>query len=357
MIEESLVVFVYNLLMFLCVLGALLLLWRRKLRHPVALVLLLGVLVAALSFGGALYSPIDGFGKIQLLAWAVFAHYPLFLGGVAIRWFAQRRVLAYSCATLAACILLIGIDAFLIEPRWIEITRVTISTAKLQTPVRMAVVADLQTDAPGQYEERALEMIAKEKPDLILLTGDFVHIARRDQYVSASATLNEIMRHVGLDAPLGVYAVGGNVDWPDLWREIFVGLPVTTFETTSELDLGPLDLTGLTLRDSSNTTLALYAQDKFHIVLGHSPNFSLGQVSADLLIAGHTHGGQVQIPFIGPMLTLSQVPRSWASGVVTIAPGKVLVVSRGVGMERGNAPRIRFRCRPELVILDLVPSG
>jgi predicted MPP superfamily phosphohydrolase len=92
-------------------------------------------------------------------------------------------------------------------------------------------------------------------------------------------------------------------------------------------------------------------------VLGHSPNFSLGQVSADLLIAGHTHGGQVQIPFIGPMLTLSQVPRSWASGVVTIAPGKVLVVSRGVGMERGNAPRIRFRCRPELVILDLVPSG
>ena len=356
MIEESLVVFVYNLLMFLCVLGVLLLLWR-KLQHPAALVILLGVLVVVLSFGGALCGPIDGFGKIQLLAWAVFAHYPLFLGGVAIRWFTQRRVLAYSCATLAACILLIGLDAFLIEPRWIEITRVTIPTAKLQAPVRVAVVADLQTDAPGQYEERALEMVAKEKPDLILLTGDYVHIARHDQYVSASTTLNEMMRRVSLDAPLGVYAVGGNVDRPDLWREIFVGLPVTTFETTSELDLGPLVLTGLTLRDSSNTALAIDAQDKFHIVLGHSPNFSLGQVRADLLIAGHTHGGQVQIPFIGPMLTLSQVPRSWASGVVTIAPGKVLVVSHGVGMERGNAPRMRFRCRPELVILDLVPPG
>jgi hypothetical protein len=219
------------------------------------------------------------------------------------------------------------------------------------------VIADLQTDAPGQYEERVLEMVAQEKPDLILLTGDYLHIIEYDQYVSASATLNEIMRRVDLDAPFGVFAVGGNVDWPDLWRVIFVGLPVTTFETTTRLDLGPLILTGLTLKDSSNTALSIDTQGKFHVVLGHSPDFGLGQVGADLLIAGHTHGGQVHIPFIGPILTLSQVPRSWASGVTTLGPGKVLIVSRGIGMERGNAPRLRFLCRPELVILDLVPSG
>ena len=124
---------------------------------------------------------------------------------------------------------MIGLDAFLVEPRWIEVTRVTIPTTKLQAPVRVAVVADLQTDAPGQYEERVLEMVAKEKPDLILLTGDYVHIARRDQYVSASAALNELMRRVGLNAPHGVYAVGGDVDWPGLWREVFARLAVTTF--------------------------------------------------------------------------------------------------------------------------------
>jgi hypothetical protein len=97
-------------------------------------------------------------------------------------------------------------------------------------------------------------------------------------------------------------------------------------------------------------------EDRFHIVLGHSPNFSLGPVDADLLIAGHTHGGQVQLPLIGPLLTLSHVPRSWASGVTEIALGKTMVVSRGIGMERGAAPRLRFLCRPELVVVDLLPE-
>jgi hypothetical protein len=92
-------------------------------------------------------------------------------------------------------------------------------------------------------------------------------------------------------------------------------------------------------------------------MIGHSPNYSLGQVEADLLIAGHTHGGQLRIPLFGPVFTLSQVPGSWTSGMTLIAPGRRLIVSRGIGMERGNAPRMRFLCRPELLILDLAPSG
>ena len=97
-------------------------------------------------------------------------------------------------------------------------------------------------------------------------------------------------------------------------------------------------------------------QEKFHIVLGHVPDYSLGSIEADLLIAGHTHGGQVQIPLFGPLLMLSQVPRACASGMTTIAPERYLIVSRGIGLERGNAPRMRFLCRPELLMLDLVPA-
>ena len=65
---------------------------------------------------------------------------------------------------------------------------------------------------------------------------------------------------------------------------------------------------------------------------------------------------KIQLPVFGPILTLSRVPRSWAAGVTDLGAGRMLVVSRGVGMERGRAPRVRFLCRPEVVVVDLVPE-
>jgi hypothetical protein len=111
------------------------------------------------------------------------------------------------------------------------------------------------------------------------------------------------------------------------------------------------------MEDSFSSSASVPRIDQFHIIVGHCPNFALGDVKADLLVAGHCHGGQVRLPGIGPLLTLSRVPRSWAAGVTRLADGKTLIVSRGVGMERGAAPRLRFLCRPELVFIDIVPSA
>ncbi len=77
----------------------------------------------------------------------------------------------------------------------------------------------------------------------------------------------------------------------------------------------------------------------------------------DVVLAGHTHGGQVQLPFVGPLLTLTRVPRAWSHGLTALPGGGHLYVSRGIGMERFEAPRVRFRCRPEVVLVDLVPEG
>ncbi len=85
--------------------------------------------------------------------------------------------------------------------------------------------------------------------------------------------------------------------------------------------------------------------------------FALGSVPADLLIAGHTHGGQVRLPLIGAIMTLSRIPRRWAAGLTDLPGGGRLLVSRGTGMERANAPRLRFLCRPELVVIDLTPAA
>jgi predicted MPP superfamily phosphohydrolase len=346
----------YNLLILLIVVGSLLLLWRLKFHHEVWMVFLFGVLIVVLSLTLAFYLEADYFGKFKLLAWAVFIDFPLFLAGVAILTFKRRRILAIASAVLAACILLVGVDAFLIEPHWLEVTRLDISAPKLQRPLRVAVIADVQTDQPGEYEERVFEMVKAEEPDLILFAGDYLQLVDEERYSAELNSLNEILRRVDLDAPLGMFAIRGNVDRPQSWVKLFEGIPVTTFDTTTDVDLGPLVLTGLTLSDSGNSSLKIGGEEKFHIVLGHCPDFSLGEIDADLLLAGHTHGGQIRVPFFGPIMTLSQVPRSWASGLTTLSPGKILIVSRGIGMERVHAPRMRFNCRPELLILDLVPG-
>jgi hypothetical protein len=96
---------------------------------------------------------------------------------------------------------------------------------------------------------------------------------------------------------------------------------------------------------------------KYHVMLGHLPNFALRDGDADLLVAGHTHGGQVRVPFFGPIITHSLIPRSWAAGVTDLGNGRTLIVSRGIGMERGVAPRLRFLCRPQLIVVDLMPGG
>jgi predicted MPP superfamily phosphohydrolase len=62
------------------------------------------------------------------------------------------------------------------------------------------------------------------------------------------------------------------------------------------------------------------------------------------------------LPGIGPIITLSAVPRKWATGMTDLGNEKKLIVSRGIGMERAGAPRVRFLCRPELVIIDVAPA-
>ena len=247
--------------------------------------------------------------------------------------------------------------AFLIEPRWLEVSHVRIETERLGRPLRIAVVADLQTDAVGAHERRALESALASEPDLIVLPGDFLQIPARDKERMARerGRLRSLLDELGFQAPLGVYAVGGNTDSPG-WESLFEGLPVTVFPRSGSVELDELSLTALDVTDSFRRDLVIPRGERFHLVLGHGPDYALGdRVEADLLIAGHCHGGQVRLPFLGPPIKLSRVPRRLTSGAHEIRSGTWLVVSRGVGMERAQAPRLRFLCRPEVVVIDLVP--
>jgi len=316
---------------------------------------LLIIAYVCILFLGSILNTVDGFGKIQLLAWAVFLQLPIFLIAARIILGKQYRVYGLILIVLSIGLGLIAIDAFLIEPQWLQVSNYSLKSSKLDQPIKIVLLADIQTDQPGPYEIEVLEITAAEDPDLVLFAGDYLQIYDQSEYDLELDRFNSILKGSNLDPPLGMYAVRGNVEHEN-WELLFDGLDVQTFPSTKTLDLGPVSLTGISLRDSVVPGFSVEDNDDYHIVLGHSPNFSLGDINVDLLLAGHTHGGQFTIPGIGPILTLSAVPRRWASGLTEINPGQFLLVSRGIGLERGHAPRMRFFCRPQLVIINLSPS-
>ena len=92
------------------------------------------------------------------------------------------------------------------------------------------------------------------------------------------------------------------------------------------------------------------------ILLSHRPDavYLLEPRSrVDLVVAGHTHGGQIQLPFHGPLTIASRVPPEVGAGGLHRVDGHPIYVSRGVGVERGQAPRARLGAPPEVAVVTL----
>jgi uncharacterized protein len=93
---------------------------------------------------------------------------------------------------------------------------------------------------------------------------------------------------------------------------------------------------------------------RIRIALAHRPD-TVRRLAADtrvdLTVAGHTHGGQVQLPVVGPLTIASGVPRQVGAGGLHKLDGRWIYVSRGVGVERAQAPRLRLGAVPEVSLI------
>lgn len=309
-------------------------------------ILFVGTVVAIMVSGGA------SFGFMRLCAWTGFAAVPVYL-------FLSARIIRppWRWLSLAGClgIILMGIDAFLIEPHWLSIRHYSVPAPTLAQALRVVVLADIQTDAVGDYERDVLLKARDLKPDLLLFPGDFVQAYPKDQPVEF-ARFTALLNEIGFSPRLGSYAVDGDVEEPG-WEIQFKDTGIHTLTKMTVTNLGEVELIGLPLWASRSNEIKLPPRTGYRIAFGHAPDFSLTDIDADLLLAGHTHGGQVRMPFFGPLVTLSAVPRDWADGdLIPLPDGRHLIVSKGIGMERGGAPPLRFNCRPEIVVVDLVPT-
>lgn len=302
------------------------------------------------------------FGLVSFGYWSIgiFGGITALFTLMAILFWKKARTSASLFALVAVLLAVVSVDALWLEPRSLEVRHERLVTAKISRPVRVVILSDIQTDAVGGYERSVLLRAAKEKPDLVLLPGDYLQIIDPVKRNEQKVKWRQIFADKPLKPRLGAYAVQGDMEWYGIWEDLFDGSGVQVFSKTGSKDLGEIYLSGLSLADSSKSARGLSrpVEGKFHIVFGHKPEYFLKDPPGDLLVAGHTHGGQVQIPGFGPLITYSKVPRDWAGGCfLKRANGQYLLISKGIGMERAEAPRLRFFCKPEIVVVDLIPRS
>jgi len=261
----------------------------------------------------------------------------------------------------------VGFYATYVEPHLLIVRQVTIETPKVTAPVRILHMSDIQSARVGGYEARVFEQARALNPDLVLMTGDMLHPIAPATFESEWPKLRDLIQT--LSPPGGVWGILGSTDnWMEnLPAEEHAGLNLLNLQSGRvDLPQGRIALFGLSLGDSCwlepgfppvREWLDKAGADDFEILLGHVPDFVLEarKLPLDLCLAGHTHGGQIRIPFLGPLVTFCHVPRSWARGFREVGQTR-LNVSAGIGCEHaGGLPNIRVNCPPEMTLIELRP--
>ena len=257
----------------------------------------------------------------------------------------------------------VALYALLVEPDRLQVREERVPIPEWPAgsqPVRIAHLSDLQTVGSCERERRALVEVARARPDLIVVTGDYVagpFFDTRPAEADARAFLASLCRI----APTVV--VAGHSEAESVRERVFQGLGLLYLEDAARaFDFGGgrrLRVVGL---DPFKPDLRLprepRAPDEALVVATHPPDLTtrLEGMGVDLHLAGHTHGGQVVIPFLGPPITLTRLPGRYARGLFRMGD-HWLNVCAGLGMEGNHAPRIRLFCPPEICILSLEGSG
>lgn len=257
------------------------------------------------------------------------------------------------------------LDSLWGEPFRLSLTRLTIKSPKLRgaPPLRIMHLSDLHIERTTRRERKVLKWIEELHPDLIVYTGDLLNYSYLDDD-RARADCREFLAQ--LRAPLGVYAVTGTplIDTPEVVRAIYPAVPNVRLLMNESIEVEgypQVQIVGLTCTHDPTLDAPKLAHvrsvvppDKFTLLLYHAPDLMPEAVQAgiDLYLCGHTHGGQIRLPFYGAIVTSSLYGKRYEMGQYT-EQGTTLYVSRGLGLEGKGAPRMRFYCPPEVELIEL----
>ncbi|MDF1798863.1 MAG: metallophosphoesterase [Planctomycetota bacterium] len=281
---------------------------------------------------------------------------------------APKRLTRPALALAVPCLLLppLGWHASFVAPYQLVVERTEVDVvAELETPIKIAVLADFQSPSIGDYQRGAIDRLLALEPDLILIPGDVIQAESHADYLAVLPDFHVQLRR--LRAPGGAYFAQGNTDPYPMLGPLIGGTGVVNLDDSIvrvevrgvTLAIGGLRLLGHNYPSGQivlDTLETEHADADVRLLVSHLPDAALSLPTdsmIDLVVSGHTHGGQVQLPGFGPLVTLSAVPRAIGGGGLGELRGNAIYVSRGVGIERAPAPPVRFFCPPELSLLTL----
>lgn len=276
----------------------------------------------------------------------------------------RSRALRGVAWSLALGVLVLGGWSFGYEPASMVVREHRLAVPRWPAAcdgLRVAVLADLHVGSPFNGRGKLAGIVDRAnaaRPDLVLLAGDFVIQGVLGGRFTPPEEIAADLRR--LSAPLGVHAVLGNHDWwldAERMTRAFraAGIPLLEDRATeisrggcrfwlagvSDFLEGPHDVAG---------ALRQVPEDAPVLVFTHNPDvFPEIPPRVNLTLAGHTHGGQVYIPFIGRPIVPSRYGERFAIGHI-VEGGRHLFVSSGLGT---SILPVRFLVRPEISIVEL----
>ncbi len=295
-------------------------------------------------------------GMLVHAAWGWLAGWRGQAWATAHPWYVWLRRAVLAVAAVGVLCMAYG---YFIEPRWVLVTRVRVVSGRLRgasRPVRIVQVSDFHCEASAGLEEEVPDIVAGLAPDVIVYTGDSLNDRE------GLGRFRRCMTRLAEIAP--TLAVRGNWD-----VDGFGGLDFFGGTGVRELSGEAVKITaagadvwfvGSPAYDKPKLAAALAASPEgaCKVLLYHLPDPIL-EVAArgdvDLQLSGHTHGGQVALPFYGALVTVSRHGKRFERGLYQVGSTH-LYVNRGLGMEGGPAPRVRFLARPEITLIELAPA-
>jgi predicted MPP superfamily phosphohydrolase len=272
----------------------------------------------------------------------------------------------------------VGLSVIAVYATWIEPFRLGVTVQTYQTPkwksgtppLRLLHIGDLHIERITRRERRLNQLIRELQPDVIVFSGDFVNFSYSNDPL-AKAHIREIIGE--WTAPLGVYCVAGTytVESSAQARDFTVGLDNLHYLEDEwvcvDTPAGELHILGMLTTHILDTdrpkTQGLMDDspknaDSLKFMLTHAPDVAPEADAAgyDLYVCGHTHGGQLRLPFFGAIFSGSALGLRFVMGRYDLER-MTLYTTRGVGMEGMGAPRARFLCPPEIVLWEINGTG